>query len=196
MSSNLKLKKGKTRVLASLILLILGATLLCHSLLAFAGVVPPLAVVGPFRVVNAVTGVPVAGAYIMVYAALPGGGTIPWDGYTDSNGYANVDIGGSGSVLGWSVSATGYYAKSGQGYPPAVIQLYPIGPHPTQTPTPTSTPASTPTPGPTQTPALTSTPQPSTAPGIFEFLMANLVSLVEAIVGFACVVATFAIRRL
>jgi len=63
----------------------------------------------------------------MLICNFPGGGTVPWDGYTNSEGYATIDTGATGAAVMWSATASGYISREGTSSPPSVIELQPEG---------------------------------------------------------------------
>ena len=79
------------------------------------------------RVIDAQTKAPIGGAYLMLICNFPGGGTVPWDGYTNSEGYATIDTGATGAAVMWSATASGYISREGTSSPPSVIELQPEG---------------------------------------------------------------------
>jgi hypothetical protein len=83
-----------------------------------------------FTVKDSVTGAPIAGAYAYLVCTFAGGGTIPYNGYSDSNGVVSIDIDGNVPVIGWSVSKSGYQTATGSGTPPSIVNLVPTVPPP------------------------------------------------------------------
>jgi hypothetical protein len=83
-----------------------------------------------FTVKDANTQAPIAGAYCMLACTFSGGGTVPFDGYSDSNGVVSIDIDGFAPVVAWSVTASGYEPASGSGQPPATVLLTSTTPPP------------------------------------------------------------------
>lgn len=79
------------------------------------------------QVVDAKTGAPVPGAYVLLSCVFPGGGTVPWDGYSDSNGVVTIDTGSTGPVVSWDVTAAGYVEQYANGSLPSMISLVPVG---------------------------------------------------------------------
>jgi hypothetical protein len=95
---------------------------MCQDTLALAVVT--------FTVKDSVSGTPVAGAYVSLICNFAGGGTIPYDGYSDANGVVSIDVNGNVPVLYWSVEKSGYKKAGGSGAPPSTVNLEPITPPP------------------------------------------------------------------
>jgi hypothetical protein len=62
-------------------------------------------------------GVPVVGAQVYVDCAFGTGGSIPYEGISDSTGTANVAVMAGSQVLLWQVVASGYTTFNGTGTP-------------------------------------------------------------------------------
>jgi hypothetical protein len=86
-----------------------------------------------FTVKDSVTGSPVSGAYALLICTFAGGGTVPYDGYSDANGVVSIDVNGNLPVLYWSVEKSGYKKAEGSGAPPSTVNLEPVTPPATYT---------------------------------------------------------------
>jgi len=78
-----------------------------------------------FTVKDSVTSMPIAGAYVRLTCQSAGNGTIPFEGYSDSNGLVAIDVSDNIPVLYWLVQKPNYVDASGEGTPPSIVLMDP-----------------------------------------------------------------------